>query len=203
MTLPSSGTITHAMIQAEFGGSNPIGLNEYYGVATGVPTSGTITNADFYGTSAAPTVFTLNGGTYSSNGVTYIGYGRANKFAFLHPESGTNFSVNVGSVSQYVGVVGSYDLLGLMATSNSSGSYIIITVSNPYGSNPNWTRMGIGNSGASTNTFSVLNRSDFDYYGANQHGIGFIAFRSNEDSASTVLGHLTNSVSSAKDVYFE
>lgn len=56
MTLPASGTITLAQIQTEFGGSNPIGLSEYYrGGAyvttnnTGVPTSGAITLSNFYG----------------------------------------------------------------------------------------------------------------------------------------------------------
>ena len=62
MALPGSGEITLAMIQTEFGGSNPAELNEYYRGGTyvpnisannAVPTSGTITLADFYGATAA------------------------------------------------------------------------------------------------------------------------------------------------------
>ena len=53
MALQSSGEISLANVQTEFGGSNPIGINEYYGVAAGVPGSGTISLADFYGKSAA------------------------------------------------------------------------------------------------------------------------------------------------------
>ena len=34
MALPSSGAISLQDIQNEFGGSNPIGINEYYGVDT-------------------------------------------------------------------------------------------------------------------------------------------------------------------------
>ena len=56
MALPSSGSLSLAQIQAEFGGSNPIGLSEYYrGGAyvtsnnTNVPTSGTISVGNFYG----------------------------------------------------------------------------------------------------------------------------------------------------------
>ena len=56
MALPSSGTITLAQVQTEFGGSNPISLSEYYrGGAyvtsnnTSVPTSGAIALSDFYG----------------------------------------------------------------------------------------------------------------------------------------------------------
>ena len=52
MTLQSSGAISLADIQTEFGGSNPIGINEYYGVAAGVPASGTISLNNFYGKSA-------------------------------------------------------------------------------------------------------------------------------------------------------
>lgn len=58
MALQSSGTITMAQIQTEFGGSNPASLNEYYrggsyvpdtSTNSGIPTSGTIDMADFYG----------------------------------------------------------------------------------------------------------------------------------------------------------
>lgn len=52
MTLQSSGAISLANIQTEFGGSNPIGINEYYG-SGGAPASGTIRIGDFYGRSAA------------------------------------------------------------------------------------------------------------------------------------------------------
>lgn len=54
MALQSSGAISLSQIAAEFGGSTPHSLSEYYGVASGVPASGTIDFADFYGTSAGP-----------------------------------------------------------------------------------------------------------------------------------------------------
>jgi hypothetical protein len=49
MVLPSSGAISLLDIQTEFGGSNPIGIDEYYGVDNGVPSNGQISFADFYG----------------------------------------------------------------------------------------------------------------------------------------------------------
>lgn len=58
MALPSSGIITMAQIQAEFGGTNPISLSEYYkggpyvsasDAAPNVPTSGAISVGNFYG----------------------------------------------------------------------------------------------------------------------------------------------------------
>ena len=74
MALPSSGPISMSMIQAEFGGSNPISLSEYYkngpyvtatDYAPNVPTSGPIALSNFYG--AAKT--TLNTITYSTPGL--------------------------------------------------------------------------------------------------------------------------------------
>lgn len=56
MALPSSGPLSLAQIQGEFGGSNPISLSEYYrngGLVTSnntnVPTGGTISISNFYG----------------------------------------------------------------------------------------------------------------------------------------------------------
>lgn len=62
MTLPSSGPLSLNDIQTEFGGSNPISLSEYYaggayvpagtsGTYGAVPSSGTISIQNFYGTS--------------------------------------------------------------------------------------------------------------------------------------------------------
>ena len=48
MTTPSSG-ISLNDVQTEFGGSNPIGVNEYYKADIGVPTGGVITLADLRG----------------------------------------------------------------------------------------------------------------------------------------------------------
>ena len=59
MALQGSGQISLANIQTEFGGSNPISLNEYYRNGlyvtsnnTGVPTSGVISLSQFYSTTA-------------------------------------------------------------------------------------------------------------------------------------------------------
>ena len=67
MALQSSGAISLANIQTEFGGSNPIGLNEYYDAADGIPASGTISLEDFYGTSAF-TATVATGGSITTVG---------------------------------------------------------------------------------------------------------------------------------------
>jgi hypothetical protein len=61
MAIPSSGPLSLTTIQTEFGGTNPIGLSEYYaggglvpagttGTYGAVPSSGTISIQNFYGT---------------------------------------------------------------------------------------------------------------------------------------------------------
>lgn len=52
MVLQSSGAISLYDIQTEFGGSTPISMSEYYGAASGIPSSGTISFSNFYGKSA-------------------------------------------------------------------------------------------------------------------------------------------------------
>jgi len=85
MTLPASGPLSLADIQTEFGGSNPISLDEYYrGGAyvtannTSVPTSGVISISNFYGTTrriAIPLTIssnTYNYDVYANRGGTYV-----------------------------------------------------------------------------------------------------------------------------------
>ena len=71
MTLQVSGPISLEDVQSEFGGSNPISIEEYYrgGVNvpdtpanSGIPTSGTISLEDFYGgdASAGATILLTN-----------------------------------------------------------------------------------------------------------------------------------------------
>ena len=74
MALPNSGSISLADIQTEFGGSNPIGLNEYYRNGsyvtpnnTNIPTSGLIDFNDFYGAETASFIV-ASGGSVSTQG---------------------------------------------------------------------------------------------------------------------------------------
>lgn len=51
MALQTSGAISLADVQTEFGGVNPISISEYYGKVAGIPASGTISLSHFYGKS--------------------------------------------------------------------------------------------------------------------------------------------------------
>ena len=69
MAVKSSGTLSfNTDIVGEFGGSTPHSLSEYYGVDSGVPSSGTIAFSDFYG---ASNVVTASGGS-TINGQTAL-----------------------------------------------------------------------------------------------------------------------------------
>lgn len=126
MALPSSGPLTLANIQTEFGGSNPIGLNEYYaggayvtagtsGTYGAVPSSGAISIRNFYGTSSA-TVLTVNSTITNYNIFTSAG----------SPTTAVNVILNITS-SGVIGGVGTTALLvgqfptGSTITINNSG----------------------------------------------------------------------------------
>ncbi len=82
MALPSSGPLSLANIQTEFGGSNPISLSEYYagggrvpagtsGTYGAVPSSGTISIRNFYGTSNYVPISATGGIITTSGGYRY------------------------------------------------------------------------------------------------------------------------------------
>ena len=81
MPLPSSGPLSLANIQTEFGGSNPISLSEYYagganvpagttGTYGAVPSSGAISIRNFYGTTKVIISISNQFIGYSSGGLT-------------------------------------------------------------------------------------------------------------------------------------
>lgn len=79
MALQTSGPISLSQIRAEFGGSAPDSISEYYGADSGVPSSGTISFSDFYGKSDAPAISNIQStysGTvfeqFSSAGVSWL-----------------------------------------------------------------------------------------------------------------------------------
>ena len=117
MVLPSTGAISFASIQTEFGGANPVGLNEYYlnGIytsgdgAAGIPTSGTISLNNFYGKSkiTGPAIPVTTGlyARYTGNGpftkvgnniTTWNDIGGANRHITTYRGTPTQVSVAQG-----------------------------------------------------------------------------------------------------------
>lgn len=108
MALPSSGPLSLLDIQGEFGGSNPIAISEYYGVAAGIPASGQISIGDFYGASAAPTlsyVTTTGSNDSGSSAFTFsgvsLGATASNRYTILCIGSIANsaFTATIGGIS--------------------------------------------------------------------------------------------------------
>lgn len=93
MALQTSGAISLANIQTEFGGSNPISLSEYYGVASGVPGSGTISLGDFYGKSS----YTAISGVTASPNPSRNSGSRYNAFVTVTASSTASASNGTGS----------------------------------------------------------------------------------------------------------
>jgi hypothetical protein len=130
MALPSSGPLAFTNIQTEFGGTNPIGLNEYYRggglvpvstTTTTIPSSGTIAANNFYGTAnrvdvplsiASPT-YNYDVYTQASTNPAYVA-GKANVNVTVSP------GVTVGSTS-----TGTYAML--VPSSFSPGDAVTIT----------------------------------------------------------------------------
>lgn len=106
MPLPSSGPLTLAQIQTEFGGTNPISLNEYYaggafvpagttGTHGAVPSSGTISIRNFYGTSkdtitAAQVDVYAGSFVFGSDAIASVGYYASGQYETDANGSSTN-----------------------------------------------------------------------------------------------------------------
>jgi len=159
VALPTSGTLTLADIQTEFGGSNPIGLSEYYaggsyvpagtsGTNGAVPSSGTISVSNFYGTSAALDVQTVTVGLFTSKSGAYYGYGLAGgsiSDGTFNPKSGASITRFewISSGSLYFVLSGSHTNAGwtqVRIVSNLSTDYTFTRASASYNSNTNATQ---------------------------------------------------------------
>ena len=141
MTLPLSGLISLADIAAEFGGTPPYSLSDYYGVAPGVPTSGTISFSDFYGKSAGA-IMTV-GQNDSSAG-----------FGYYNP-AGT---VVYGQLAGEVGGIDPDDILGIIeAKYGVIGSLVLTTDQSLHGKKSRFTVDGIAITGTWNEEYGVSN----------------------------------------------
>lgn len=148
MPLPSSGPLTFANIQTEFGGSNPIGLNEYYaggglvpsgtsGTYGAVPSSGTISVQNFYGTQSLVPRGVFGGGqdgfTGPTNIISYISMsstGNATSFGQLTTTQRENAAC--ASSTRGVWIAGSNsDIMQYITIASTGNSITFGSVVNP------------------------------------------------------------------------
>ena len=192
MALPSSGPISLAGLQGEFGGATPISLGEYYKngglvpngisysnystgisgayVPAGVPSSGSINMAGFYGADLA-NVYT---GYYSGGDTTPVktGFGFGSVSATFNPatylgtlSSGDTFLVCCANTTgwPYGWYYGSYDTVIISCTYGSSTG---TTVPQVYGKQ--WRPYASYN-GSSTVTIGGVYGGGKTDYGAGQN----------------------------------
>lgn len=171
MTLPTSGALSLSAIQTEFGGSNPISINEYYagganvpagasGTNGAVPTSGQISFSQFYGTSD----IVVNINTATVEDYTFVGGGGSIAGWKCHSDGNVKYNTATGgSVNAYNWVV---------PTSEGSNYWCRATLSSgstPLGSglgswidtalNPGW-EIQLSTVGSDTSVLSVQIASD-------------------------------------------
>ena len=114
MGLQTTGAISLNDIAGEFGGTTPHSLSEYYGVATGIPSSGTISFSQFYGKSNTVTagviadLAVIGGGGYNGG---YAGGGGAGGVVWYSNGSGTNGSTTNTSLNSYRGHIDNAGIL--------------------------------------------------------------------------------------------
>ena len=163
MAMPSSGAISFAQMQTEFGGSNPIGFNEYYAggshVPSGtgsIPSSGTINLNTFYGTQSTPTSFStsITAGTSGFGTSTYYGYYIGDALVGAFGSISNNSIVMQGLTAT---------IEGTYSTSDKSGQSFHLRLSGGHAKNV-ITSVTVTEATGSTQTF-VLNNALIYYNG--------------------------------------
>ena len=171
MALQATGEISFSDLQAEFGGSNPISLSEYYrgGLYTSdnnasVPTSGAIQMDDFYGTVkgiyvtyeligaggggggglTTNTNFASAGSAGGNSTITYTAAGGSSTVITSNGGAGGAAAAQTGWGQGENSYYGSGGAGGANSDSNNETS----------GSSPSATSYGAGGGGGGTNTFS-------------------------------------------------
>src|SRR5210317_2034344 len=144
-TIPSA--ITATSIQTEFGGSNPIAINEYYAggsyvpsgtanaTSTSIPTSGQIAYSNFSGaTGTLPAQIFIR-----SPDCSYIGKGSCNAYALWN----TGGTASINGASNYTwlnsGASSTYDI----KQTRTGGNYTVVTGNM---ANNTWVRLNINRS---------------------------------------------------------
>ena len=139
MALPANGQIDFGQIQTEFGGSNPISMNEYGDkIGLTVGTTSAHDMADFYGLSNTWTA-TMTIGAQSAKPGTRYGYIPASGFGSI-----SDNTVDTLSNAQITSLHTNFSGVGVILT--WSGSLI-----------SGWTSITIGS--------STINKSSFSSYG--------------------------------------
>jgi len=126
MVLPFSGQISLLSLQNEFGGSNPIGIDEYYS-SGGAPGSGQIGINTFYGRFANWTTYMMGNSSATGNFATYS----SNVVVPGNSRSPTVFTINFNrTTTDFTGTLNIY-VNEVLNSSYTNGIVGDINVANP------------------------------------------------------------------------
>ena len=166
MALPSSGAISLAQIQTEFGGSNPISLSEYYGAASGIPASGAISMSNFHGKSGIVILDTqtVTVGTIPANQYVGAQYGWTN---ITSPNTG---SVSDGTSNIYSGAA----VRTLLYFDLNADTKYFSYVNTGNSGNTGWTTLTVNGSSyqRSAATYSYNSSSNYSRWEWDNDGTG-------------------------------
>lgn len=192
MALPASGAISLGDIQTEFGGSNPVGLNEYYQggsiIGAGVypntiPTSGVIQLDDFYSAEATHHYAGVSSPTYTYNAcigfsvdyfngglkitVGYWGSGNTSTWTQLQYKSTATPTANYAEIAQFTMTAANANVVqyGTIASGNILyyGQQIFSNPVLAYGNDVNTTGGSTGAPGAAWMVAAMWNGSNTAY----------------------------------------
>lgn len=144
MPLPSSGPLALTDIQTEFGGSNPISLSEYYaggayvpagttGTYGAVPSSGTISIRNFYGTTNVVITISSVSVGYSSGGLVSATSGYRLTSGGQIEENEQNTYTSLGFWIAPTSQAGNYEVYATLTSgalsSGTTGSWLALSTS--------------------------------------------------------------------------
>lgn len=163
MPLQSSGAISLLNIQNEFGGSPPISISEYYNAASGVPGSGSINLAHFYG-KVKPLTFNVTQDQCMDHYATLYYDGAGNFYIQSKEPSGAIHTWRgdcgnpQGQIFYYgFNVNGGYTTMNFTVTQNGRNGYSAYTGSNWSVFSSRTQDLGVidGSGGAAGYTFNI------------------------------------------------
>ena len=165
MALQSSGAISLANIQSEFGGSSPISLSEYYRNGsyttsnnTNVPTSGTISMGNFYGAVKGYTMtYEIIGGGGEGGGGSYGGTGNSGGASSFSGSGITTVTANGGAGGVATGLFGSENGYSSYYGAGGAGGLNSDSGNQTPGSNAPSSSYGAGGGGGGSAPFSAYN----------------------------------------------
>lgn len=139
MTIPAFGTTSLNAVQTEFGGTNPIGISEYYNADPykPVPSAGTIKLSNFRGTSSRTARITT---AFSDDVEPRAGYSAYKGSMYYTEESGLDESA-FGSITKTTGLITGKTVSAIVVQYPHEFSGIQLAIAQRGSGNSGWSQV--------------------------------------------------------------